>query len=125
MRDRLVAAVLSGRKTASSSLLADWQREGEALAVAGQQRVVVDSAERPVAIIEIVQVEVIALGEADLGLAIEEGEGFASVAQWRDAHELFWSESSGDSVEDLRVRAFSDHTRVVVERFELVRRLPT
>src|SRR5205823_712878 len=45
MRDRLVAAVLSGRKTASSSLLADWQREGEPLAVAGQQRVVVDSAE--------------------------------------------------------------------------------
>ena len=36
---------------ARSSLLADWQREGEPLAVAGQQRAVVDSAERPVAII--------------------------------------------------------------------------
>ena len=125
MRDRLIAAVLSGRKTASSSLLADWQREGEPLPVAGQHRVVINSAERPVAIIEIVEVEVIALGDADLRLAIEEGEGFASVAQWREAHERFWSGSSGDSVEGVGAPALSDQTRIVVERFELVRRLST
>jgi uncharacterized protein YhfF len=125
MRDRLIAAVLSGQKTASSSLLADWQREGEPLPVAGQHRVVIDSAERPVAIIEIAEVEVIALGDADLRLAIEEGEGFASVAQWREAHERFWSGSSGDSVEGVGAPALSDQTPIVVERFELVRRLST
>ena len=125
MRDRLITAVLSGRKTASSSLLADWQREGEPLPVAGQHRVVIDSAERPVAIIEIAEVEVIALGDADLQLAIEEGEGFASVAQWSEAHERFWSGSSGDSVERVGAPALSDQTPIVVERFELVRRLST
>jgi uncharacterized protein YhfF len=62
LRDRLVHAVLSGAKTATSSLLADWERDGERPPAAGELQTVIDSAGIPVAIIEIVECEVVALG---------------------------------------------------------------
>ena len=108
LRDRLVAAVLAGVKTATSSLLDEWVREGEALPVAGERQLVVDSAERPVETIELVAVSTIRLGDADLALAVDEGEGFSSVAEWRAAHEEFWQ------------GAVTDETPIVVERFRLV-----
>jgi uncharacterized protein YhfF len=108
LRDRLVAAVLAGVKTATTSLLDEWARAGEALPAPGERQLVVDSAERPVATIEIVSVETIRLGDADLLLARDEGEGFADVAEWRAAHEGFWQDT------------VTDETPIVVERFRLV-----
>jgi uncharacterized protein YhfF len=108
LRDRLVAAVLAGVKTATTSLLDEWAREGEALPSPGERQLVVDSAERPIATIEILSVETIRLGDADLRLALDEGEGFADVAAWRAAHEGFWQ------------GAVTDETLLVVERFRLV-----
>ena len=76
-RDRLIAAVQSGvRRRRRSSLLVEWEQEGEALPPVGQQQLVVDSDGRGVATIEVLQVDVIRLGDADLRLAIDEGEQF-------------------------------------------------
>jgi uncharacterized protein YhfF len=108
LRDRLVAAVLAGVKTATTSLLDEWVREAEPLPAPGERQLVVDSAERPVATIEIVSVETIRLGAVDERLAHDEGEGFADVAEWRAAHEGFWQD------------AVDDETQLVVERFRLV-----
>ncbi len=66
LRDRLVAAVLRGEKTATSSLLLEWQLEDEPLPKAGERQKVIDSAGAPVAVIEIVSVEVIRLADARL-----------------------------------------------------------
>jgi uncharacterized protein YhfF len=116
LRDRLVAAILSGEKTSTSTLLADYEQDGEALPQVGQRDVVVDSAERPVAVIEITEVRVLPIRDIDLGFAREEGEGFQSVAEWREAHESFWA----SFLPDVRV---DDETLVVAERFRLVERL--
>jgi uncharacterized protein YhfF len=89
LRDRLVVAVLAGEKTATSSLLSEWESEGETLPVAGELQAVVNSDARPVAIIELLGVDVIRLGDADLQLALDEGEGFRSITDWRQAHERF------------------------------------
>ena len=113
MRDRLVEAVLNGDKTATSSLLSGWQAEDEQLPVVGERQLVVDSADAPVAVIEIVGVEIIRLGDAELELAVAEGEDFRSVDEWREAHEEFWA-ASGASPH------VEDDTEVVVERFRLV-----
>ncbi len=58
------------------------------------------------------------LGDADLRLAVAEGEGFASVAEWRAEHERFWSEEvlPGTGL----AGPLTDDTRVVVEWFRLV-----
>lgn len=120
LRDRLVAAILSGDKTSTSSLMVDYEREGERLPGVGRRSVVVDSQERPVAIIELTDVRVVRLADVDLQHAIDEGEGFESVAQWRAGHEEFWH--SPEVRAELGDPTFTvdDHTLVVATRFRLV-----
>jgi uncharacterized protein YhfF len=125
LRERLVEAVLAGEKTATSSLLRDWELSKEPLPSVGEQQMVVDSHGRPTAIIEIVGVDVIRLGDADERLAFDEGEGFGSVDEWRKAHESFWTEQNMPSVQGHGVAALDEDTSVVVERFRLVTRLST
>ena len=125
LRDELVASILAGTKTATAALLAEYEREGERLPEVGDLAVVVDSANRPVAVIETTEVRVIPAGDVDLQFAIDEGEGFESVADWRAAHERFWQGAEmraalGDPPIDV-----TDDTLVVAERFRLVERLAT
>lgn len=120
MRERLIAAVLDGQKVATSSLLIEWELEGEQLPRAGERQTVIDSDGLPVAVIELVEVQVVALGEVDDRLAREEGEGFQSVAEWREAHERFWN---GEVLPELGIgprEPLDDHTQIVIERFRLL-----
>jgi uncharacterized protein YhfF len=118
-RDRLVAAVLCGEKTATSSLRLEYQPEGEdELPRPGMRWVVVDSDERPVAVIETNEVRVVRAGDVDKRFAIDEGEGFRSVADWRAAHERFWS--SDAYRKEVGAVTIDDDTPVVCERFTLV-----
>lgn len=120
LRDRLVEAVIRGEKIATSSLLVDWEDEAEALPHLGERQTVVNSDGRPAAVIEIVAVDVIRLGDADLRLAREEGEGFLSVAEWREAHERFWNDDVRPRMCRNSARRIDDDTRIVVERFRVV-----
>jgi uncharacterized protein YhfF len=90
LRDRLVAAILDGTKTTTTGLADDYERDGEPLPRPGDRQVVIDSAGDPVALIEIVTVRVLRVGDVDLAHALGEGEGYASVAGWRAGHEAFW-----------------------------------
>ena len=92
LRDRLVAAVLRGTKTATSSLLADWQRDQEPLPSVGELQTVIDSRGALVATIEIAAVEVLRLGEVDDRVAVAEGESYSTAAGWRVEHERFWND---------------------------------
>ena len=120
LRDRLVAAVLSGAKTSTTGLLVGWEREKEPLPVAGQRRAVLDSADRRVAVIELTEVRVLRLAEVDLRHVLDEGEGDESVAQWRAGHERFWH--TAEVRAELGDPAFTvdDETLVVAQRFRLV-----
>lgn len=69
LRDQLVAAILSGGKTATTGLVADYEHEGEPLPRPGQRAAVVDSAGNRVAVIETTAVRVIRLGDVDLAHA--------------------------------------------------------
>lgn len=70
--------------------------------------------------IETTEVRII---RVDLQFALDEGEEFTSVADWRAAHERFWHSSEMQAVlgpPELRV---TDETLIVAERFRLVARL--
>ncbi|WP_335980213.1 MULTISPECIES: ASCH domain-containing protein [Streptomycetaceae] len=123
LRDQLVAAVLDGTKTSTTGLVADYAHEGEELPKAGERSVVVDSAHRPVAVIEVTGVRVVPLGEVDLAHARDEGEGYDSVASWRAGHERFWH--SAQMRQALADPGFTvdDTTMAVLERFRVVRDL--
>ena len=120
LRDQLVAAILAGAKTTTTSPVADYERENEPLPAPGLRQVVVDSAGSPVAVIETTAVRVMRLADVDLDHALGEGEGYASVAEWRAAHEQFWH--SAEMRRALGDPAFTvgDDTLVVASEFRLV-----
>jgi uncharacterized protein YhfF len=122
-RDRLVGAVLRGEKTATSSLLAEWLLDDQELPAVGDRREVLDSDDNAVAVIETTAVDVIRLGDVDIALAHEEGEGFESVAAWRQAHERFWSEEVIPRLPKALAGPLRDDAKIVVVRFRLVNRL--
>ena len=80
----------------------------------------IDSADRTVAVIETTEVRVMRLGDVDLDHALGEGEGYASVAEWRAGHEQFWY--SAEMRQALGDPAFtvSDDTLVVAQEFRLI-----
>jgi uncharacterized protein YhfF len=120
LRDQLVAAILDGRKTTTSGLVADYEHENEPLPHPGLRQAVIDSAGQRVAVIEITVVRVLRLADVDLAHAVGEGEGYATVAEWRAGHEGFWH--SAEVRESLGDPGFTvdDDTLVVAETFRLL-----
>jgi uncharacterized protein YhfF len=120
LRDQLVAAIVAGSKTTTSGLVADYEHGGELLPCPGLRAVVVDSAGRPVALIETTAVRVIRLGDVDLAHALGEGEGYTSVAEWRAGHERFWHSAQVREALDDPEFTVDDDTLVVAQAFRLV-----
>lgn len=119
-RDALVAAVLDGTKTATTSLLAAYEQTGEPLPRPGTRSAVLDSRQQPVAVIECTDVRVVPLAEVPVTHITDEGEGCTSRAEWRAAHEEFWH--SAEARAELHDPKFTtdDATPVVLERFRIV-----
>jgi uncharacterized protein YhfF len=123
VRDALVAAILAGTKTSTTGLHEELVREGAPIGSVGDRELVVDSDGHGVAVIETTEVEVKRMGDVDLLFAIEEGEGFETLDEWREAHVRFFT--SPEMVEllgDPRV-LIDDDTLVVCYRFRLLERL--
>jgi uncharacterized protein YhfF len=120
LRDKLVAAILAGAKTTTSSLAVDYEHENEALPSPGLRQVVVDSAGQPVTVIETTAVRVVRLADVDLDHALGEGEGFHSVAEWRADHEQFWHSAEVRQERDDPMFTVDDDTLVVAQEFRLV-----
>ncbi|MFD7559927.1 ASCH domain-containing protein [Streptomyces sp. NPDC059835] len=123
VRDLLVAAILDGSKTATTALLAEYEHEGEPLPSVGDRSVVVDSDDRPVAVIEVTEVRVVPLDEVDLTHALDEGEGYTTVKDWRAEHEQFWhSDEMRQALGDPRFTVH-DASPAVLQRFRVTTRL--
>jgi len=117
LRDRLVAAILAGDKTATSSLLIEYERAGEPLPVVGTRQAVPDSAGAVVAEIVVTEVRVVPLAQVDVAHAIAEGEGDRTIAEWRATHEVFWHGEEFRASLGNPEFTVDDATEVVLERF--------
>ena len=116
LRDQLIAAILDGTKTTTTGLADDYERDGEPVPRQGDREVVIDSAGEPVALIEIVKVRVVRVGDVDLAHALGEGEGYASVADWRAGHEAYWhSDAMREYVGDPAFTVDDDTPAVALE----------
>jgi uncharacterized protein YhfF len=122
LRDRLVAAVLSGAKTATSALLAEWEVDGAALPKVGDEQIVIDSAGEAVARIEITDCRVIELSKVDDAIARAEGEHYSTAVGWRAEHERFWRDEVLPQWEGSDPPMISDETPVVVQWFRVMER---
>lgn len=121
VRDRLVSAILDGRKTATTALLASYRHEELPLPEVGRREQVVDSAGRPVAVIEYVEVRVGTRRDVDDAFAAAEGEGFESADEWWESHTAFFSQPAiREELGDPGFR-LTDTTPLVLQRFRVVR----
>ena len=113
LRRKLVDSVLRGTKTATAGLQADYERHtDEPLPRVGARSVLLGVDDEPVAVVETTEVRVLRAADVDLAFALDEGEGFETVADWRHAHEEFWADQE-----------INDETLIVAVRFRLVERL--
>jgi uncharacterized protein YhfF len=119
--DRLLAAVLRGEKTATSSLAVEYL-SGESLPRVGDRLTLLDHDGRPHGVVETTRVRIIPLHLVGDDVAHDEGEGFADAAVWRRDHEVFWADvaelvraEAGDPDWQLR-----ESEPVVVHWFRLV-----
>ena len=125
LRDELTSLALAGTKTTTAGLHVEVELGDDALPVIGAKEVLLDSEERPVALIETVDCRVVRLADVDDRHAIDEGEGYADAHEFRVAHERFWN----GYIDELRDRlgdpefALDDDTLVVLQRFRIVERL--
>jgi uncharacterized protein YhfF len=106
LRRQLVEAVLAGGKTATAGL----HNEDPAPSV-GDRFALVDDRGTARAIVEVTESRVVPAGGIDVKFARDEGEGFESVADWREAHERFFE------------RTIGDETLINAIRFRVVERL--
>lgn len=89
--DRLLAAVLRGEKTATSSLAIEYL-SGEPLPRVGERLRLVDHDGVQHATVQTTRLTIVPLDLVDDRVAADEGEGFADAADWRRAHVAFWRE---------------------------------
>jgi uncharacterized protein YhfF len=125
LRDELTRLALEGTKTTTAGLYVEVELGDDALPVIGAQEVLLDSNERPVALIETVDCRVVRLADVDDRHAIDEGEGYADAYEFRVAHERFWNGYIDEIRDRLGDPAFEldDDTLVVLQRFRIVERL--
>jgi len=126
LRDELTALALAGTKTTTASLFREYEAEGSPIPQVGQRDLLVDSEEKPVALVETLAVRVVRLADVDDQHAIDEGEGYANAAEFRTSHERYWN----GYLDKLRAQlgdptfALTDDALVVLERFRVIERLP-
>lgn len=111
----LADLVVSGKKTATSSLYWEYEAEGEALPRVGGYSVITDYDGEPRGVIQTTEVRILRFDEVEADFAAAEGEGDLSLEYWRQAHGRFFSR-----VCEKIGRQPDAKMLVVCERFRLV-----
>jgi uncharacterized protein YhfF len=110
LADELLALVLAGKKTATCAALRDYTGDSADKAVVGRRDVVLDGARRPAAVIETVEITYRRFDEVGEAFARDEGDGAATLEQWRHDHEVYFRRNGG----------FSPDMNLLCERFRLI-----
>lgn len=115
LADELVELVVQGKKTATASLLWEYEAEGEALPQVGGYSVITRFDGEPRGVIQTVEVRILPYDEVEAVFAADEGEGDLSLAYWREAHWRFFSRACAKIERQPEMKM-----PVVCERFRLV-----
>lgn len=115
MADELGSLVQAQVKTATCSMLWEYDFDGEPLPEVGDLSIILDGSERPLCLIETVEVEIRPYNEVDERFASDEGEGDRSLNYWRQAHWNFFSKVCARLG-----RTPAENMPLVCERFRLL-----
>jgi uncharacterized protein YhfF len=119
LADELATLIMAGTKTATCAALWEYEADGEPVPQPGQLGILQDSAGRPLAVVQTVEVEIKPYDQVDAVFAYEEGEGDRSLAYWREAHRRFFTRTLA-----VIGREFDETMPLVCERFQVLYRRP-
>jgi len=115
MADALGALVVQGIKTATCSLLWEYEFDGDPLPALNSYHIITNGLGEPLSIIEVVDVTIQPYNQVSAEFAYAEGEGDRSLAYWRQVHWHFFSKVCK------RIGCEIDETMpLVCERFRVI-----
>jgi uncharacterized protein YhfF len=91
LADELGQLIVQGVKTATCSVLWEWEAKGSPLPEVGLMTIVLNGRNQPLCIIETTEVTIRPFNEVDEQFAYEEGEDDRSLAAWRREHWRYFS----------------------------------
>lgn len=109
------ALILSGEKTATSSLLSEYEGNGKPLPTVGCLSVLEDGDGKPVCVVRTTWIDVMPFRDVDAQFAYDYGEGDRILEGWQKA---LWTYYSRSCVEI--GRKMSEDTLLVCERFQVI-----
>lgn len=93
MADELGELVQAGTKTATASLIWEYEFDDEPLPEVGDLSIILDGQDQPMCIIETTELRQLSFNEVDAAFAYDEGEGERTLEQWRKDHWKFFGRS--------------------------------
>jgi len=115
LADELLAHVLSGRKRATSELVADFLARGDAVPRIGSHWIACDGTGTPQVILRSIELRLGSFPTADAAFAREEGEDDLSLESWQCEHRRYWTRVSA-----AQGHQWSEADEIVFERFRVV-----
>ncbi|MCA5894792.1 ASCH domain-containing protein [Isoptericola sp. NEAU-Y5] len=115
LADGLLALVLDGTKTATASLVVEYEEANEPAPAKGDLSIVLDGAGDPRLLIRTTRVDTVPFDEVTEEHAYLEGEDDRTLASWRTEHERYWRRALGGLG-----REFDPSMAVVCERFKVL-----
>jgi len=115
MANELGELVFKGIKSATTSLLWEYEFLREQPPKPGDLSIILDGQGSPLCVIETVQVEIKPFDQVDERFAYDEGEGDRSLNYWRTVHTHFFNRACQQIG-----RSFRENIPVVCERFRVI-----
>ena len=107
--------ILSGEKTATSSLLWELEENGESLPKVGDICVIEDGMRKPVCVVQTTWVDTIRFGDVDASFALDYSETDGTLEDWYKVFGDYYSEKCAAMDRDL-----TEDTPLVCERFRVI-----
>lgn len=107
--------VLEGKKTATASLVWEYENKPEDAPILNGYSVVTDFDGNPKCVLQTTELRVLPFGEVDAEFAADEGEGDLSLDYWRKVHWDYFSERCAEIGKEPSLEMF-----VNCERFKLL-----
>ena len=115
MARELAELVISGKKTATASLVEFNETHSESAPINNGLSVVTDFEGLPLCIIQTTEIRHLLFREVDAKFAFDEGEGDQTLEYWREIHrQYFTKEAKEFNLE------FNDDSLIACERFKLL-----
>ncbi|MEG3616805.1 ASCH domain-containing protein [Isoptericola haloaureus] len=115
LADELLGLVLAGTKTATASLVVEYEDAAEPAPRKGDLSILLDGRGEPRALVRTTQVDRVPFRDVTAEHAWREGEGDRTLESWREGHERYWRRTLAGTEHE-----FDPSLEVLCERFKVL-----